>query len=218
MKRKLLLTGGLLFLAAALFLAGRNLLEEYHAARSAQELTMEIENYRSEKSTTTSLDFPLQTDPDTQKNVSETPPAPKEKTSVPQEQSQETPPSFDPSDFLGTLEIPSKDLVLPVFKDWSYELLQISPCRYDGALSENNLILLAHNYWHHFTKIKELHPGDSVSFTDMSNQTFFYEVQEISILDPDKPQDLYAGNWDLTLFTCTRNGTARSAVKCRKLQ
>ncbi len=55
---------------------------------------------------------------------------------------------------IGTLEIPSLDLTLPVMSEWSYPLLKLAPCRYAGSAYQGNLVIAAHNYKTHFRKIR----------------------------------------------------------------
>ena len=37
------------------------------------------------------------------------------------------------------------------------------------------------------------------------------------ILEPTMIEDLKAGNWDLTLFTCTLGGRTRVTVRCDRV-
>ena len=117
-------------------------------------------------------------------------------------------------DCIGTLDIPSLKLKLPVMSEWDYSKLRISPCRYTGSVYQNNLIICAHNYKQHFGKIKTLEVGDSMSFTDMYGNVFRFKVSDIETVKPDTPENITTGNWDLTLFTCTVGGTSRITVRC----
>ena len=53
--------------------------------------------------------------------------------------------TIDGRDFIGTLEIPSLNLNLPIISQWSYGNLRVAPCRYDGSAYKNDMILAAHN-------------------------------------------------------------------------
>ena len=99
---------------------------------------------------------------------------------------------------------------------WSYPQLKLSPCRYTGTLRGEDLVLMAHNYNNHFGRISQLIVGDSVSFTDMDGNTTRYTVVGTDILDPNAVEVVTAGDFDLTLFTCTYGGSNRVTVYCDK--
>ncbi|MCI8360920.1 MAG: sortase [Clostridiales bacterium] len=124
---------------------------------------------------------------------------------------------FDGNRYIGRLEVPSLHLVLPVIEDWSYPKLRLAPCRYKGSAYLGDLIVAAHNYPRHFGGLKKLAPGDSVIFTDMDENRFTYEVTEVRQLGPAAMEEMEAGEWDLTLFTCTVGGGSRVAVRCVEL-
>ena len=102
---------------------------------------------------------------------------------------------------IGTLEIPSLGL-------------KKAPCRYSGSAYLNNLIIAGHNYRTHFSGIKHLKLGDEVRFSDTVGNMFLYEVSEIETIDEHNIGAMETGEWDLTLFTCTKGGRARVAVRC----
>lgn len=120
-------------------------------------------------------------------------------------------------DYIGVLEIPVLELELPIISDWSYAKLRTAPCRYQGSAYKNNLILMAHNYASHFGKLKNLRQGDFVLFTDESGNVFSYTVVELETLMPTAVEEMEAGDWDLTLFTCTVGGRSRVTVRCEKV-
>ncbi len=116
--------------------------------------------------------------------------------------------------YIGTLEIASLELSLPVLSEWSYPGLRIAPCRYSGSAYRHNLVIAAHNYTSHFGRLKNLSLGDSVTFTDIDGNVFFYQVAEIETLNPHSVEEMTDGDWDLTLFTCTIGGQSRVTVRC----
>lgn len=118
--------------------------------------------------------------------------------------------------YIGYLTI--DDLVLPILSDWSYKKLQIAPCRYTGNLRSNDLVLMAHNYPKHFGKLSDLRWGDSVTFTDMDGVVTKYTVVSRDILAPSAVEEMTAGNFDLTLFTCTYGGKSRVTVYCDRVE
>lgn len=125
--------------------------------------------------------------------------------------------TVDGVDYVGVLSIPALELELPVIDRWSYDALEQAPCRFSGTAYQKNLILCGHNYDSHFGRLKELSIGDSISFTDMDGNVFFYEVAELETLQPNETERLQSGNWPLSLFTCTYGGRTRYTVRCVEL-
>lgn len=124
---------------------------------------------------------------------------------------------IDGREYVGTLFLPSIDRTLPVLNGWSMELLKIAPCRYQGSAYNDNLIVMAHNYDSHFGRLKKLQPGDPVTFRDVENHDFNYEVAALEVLNPEDVEPMEEGDWDLTLFTCTIGGKTRITVRCVRI-
>lgn len=124
---------------------------------------------------------------------------------------------IDGNTYIGYLSLPTLDLELPIMSDWSYPLLQIAPCRYYGSLRGNDLVLMAHNYASHFGTISQLREGDPVIFVDMDGGVTRYQVVAQDILDPTAVEEMTAGVFDLTLFTCTYGGKSRVTVYCDRI-
>ena len=47
---------------------------------------------------------------------------------------------------------------------------------------------------------------------------FSYEVSAQQLLGPMELEELEAGDWDLTLFTCTIGGKQRVCVRCERVE
>lgn len=124
---------------------------------------------------------------------------------------------IDGNAYIGYLSIPGLQLDLPIMSDWSYEKLQVAPCRYYGSLRGDDLVLMAHNYAQHFGKISQLKEGDMAYFTDVDGLITEYTVVGQDILDPDAVEEMVSGDFDLTLFTCTYGGESRVTVYCEKV-
>lgn len=110
--------------------------------------------------------------------------------------------------YIGVLEIPSLNLVLPIQSEWSYEKLKNTPCVYIN----NPLIIAAHNYDAHFGRINQLVVGDQVSFTDVYYNTTYYRVEEVDMLDGTDVLEMVETEYDLTLFTCNYNNNTQRVV------
>jgi sortase A len=120
----------------------------------------------------------------------------------------------DQNGYIGYLSLPTFELYLPVMSDWTMDKLRISPCHYYGSVGENNLVIMAHNYRHHFGKLVLLNPGDPIYFTNIFGETFLYKVVKREVLPSKSVPQLTSGEYDLTLFTCTFSGENRTAVRC----
>ena len=116
--------------------------------------------------------------------------------------------------YIGYISIPSLNIQLPVMSDWSYDQLQIAPCRYYGSTKTGDLVIAAHNYTRHFGPIRRLSPGDQVYFTDMDGVTTAYLVAEVDTLNPTAVEEMTDSGYALTLFTCPYGGQSRVTVRC----
>lgn len=125
---------------------------------------------------------------------------------------------IDGHNYIGFVGIPALELELPVMADWTYPQLKIAPCRFTGSIFTDDLVIMAHNFERHFGHIRDLKPGDTVTFTDMEGQTISYEVVVLDILHPTAVEDMTAGEYDLTLFTCTYGGKSRVTVRCDRME
>lgn len=122
--------------------------------------------------------------------------------------------------YIGTLEIPDLELVLPIMEDWNDERLRISPCRYYGSYYEDNMVIAGHNYARHFSPIKTLPVGAQIFFEDVEGNVYEYEIAWSESLKGTQIEEMTTKSgepgkeWDLTLFTCTFDGSKRVAIRC----
>jgi len=124
---------------------------------------------------------------------------------------------IDDVNYLGYLSFVGYDVTLPVFADWSFEALNYAPARYSGTVKGNDLVIAAHNYYSHFFLLNEMVEGNEVDLTQADGSTIRYIVKKIETLEPTELNKLTAGEYDLTLFTCTPTGRARATVRCNKI-
>ena len=120
----------------------------------------------------------------------------------------------DGHSFIGTVEVPSLGLLLPVQSEWSKQNARYAVCRYMGSVYEDNLIIAGHNYPEHFGNLNQLASGDEVIVTDMNGKSFYYQVANIETLGAYDVDEMEAGDWGLTLFTCTVGGANRVTIRC----
>lgn len=189
---------GLLLVLAALFLTGYNIWDESRAGKEADRVMDRLEERIPESDPTgdskgETPDYVL--NPDMEMPVVE----------------------IDGQRYIGKLEIPVLGLSLPVMENWSYPKLRIAPCRYLGSAYTDNLIIAGHNYQRHFGLLKTLVAGNQIIFTDVDGNRFLYEVTETEILEKTAVEQMQAGDWDLTLFTCTYGGKTRVTLRCKRI-
>lgn len=120
--------------------------------------------------------------------------------------------------FIGKIDIPSKNISLPVAGRYSESLLGIAPCRYYGSAYSDDMVIAGHNYVNHFGRLLSIGPGETVLFTDANGNEFEYTVESIEVIDPYDVEGMNNSEWDLTLFTCTLGGKTRLTVRCERVQ
>ena len=199
MKPKHLICGGLLLIAAALAFTGYNLWEDQRAAQAARQALTAMEAQTAEEGERA----PEQPEPSVPEYVLH---PDMEMPTV----------EIDGVEYIGTLTIPALGLELPIVSAWSDALLDLAPCRYTGSAYLGDLIIAGHNYRGHFGSLYRLAPGDEVQFTDAVGNVFSYGVSEIQELPGTALEEMEAGDWDLTLFTCTLSRTSRVTIRCQR--
>lgn len=117
-------------------------------------------------------------------------------------------------DCVGLLSFPTLSLTLPVLADCTEALLETAPCRQFGSIGSKDLVIAGHNYRRHFKGLRDLEIGDTVHFTDMSGTVFHFTVAKTEVLLPDAVDAMLAGDWPLSLYTCTSGGEKRLTVRC----
>ena len=125
---------------------------------------------------------------------------------------------IDGNAYIGMLTIPSLDLELPILAEWSTAGLKIAPGRYYGSVWTDDLVICGHNYTRHFGNLNCMERGEALYFTDVHGTIFYYEVEEVVVLQPTDVEEMVnqSEEWDLTLFTCTMSGQARVTVRCSR--
>ena len=188
---KKLMAFGLLLLAAALALAFYNIWDEQRAAGAATEVLAQVE--------------PLDPVPPTD----ETAP-----TYVLHPDMEMPTQEINGRHYVGVVSIPVLGLELPVLSEWSSGNAKIAPCRYKGSAYSGDMIIAGHNYRSHFGSLKSLGVGETVLFTDADGNVFTYTVAAMEVLPGTAVEEMEAGEWDLTLFTCTYGGQTRLTLRC----
>ena len=207
------ITTGLLLIAAALAITGYNTWEDKQAKNTSDKVMEQLRVMVAEKAET-----PAE------------PEIPEQQESLPAEiVIEEEIPDYilnpnmdmptqtvDGYDYIGIIEIPASDIALPVISEWNYPALKIAPCRFEGSVYTDDMIIAAHAYKAHFKRIRDLSGGEKVTFTDAAGNEFVYEVVSIETVSGTDVDGLTSGEWDMTLFTCTVDGASRVVVRCER--
>lgn len=121
--------------------------------------------------------------------------------------------TIDGVSYIGTVDIPSLNIHLPVQSELDDSRMRKTPCRMEGTVYNRDIIIGAHCFKIHFGYINRLEAGDTVTFTDIEGNQFDYSVLYSEELLPNQLDQLKSGDWDMTLFTCTVGGRSRIVVR-----
>ena len=124
---------------------------------------------------------------------------------------------IDDLKYIGYIVIPTLDLNLPISKEFSYSSLRKSPTLYYGSLMNNNMVICGHSYKSHFRYLYKLKQGDEVIFVDTKNNRYTYKVKLVEELASTDIKEMIESDFDLTLYTCTRDGLRRVTVRCNRV-
>lgn len=193
-KSQILIVLGLFLIIAGLLLTAYNLYDASRASKSVVQVAKQMESINEQALAEGEIpDYLLNPEMD-----------------MPEQE-------IDGEQYIGRLSIPAYELELPVISQWSYPNLKIAPCRYRGSAYLGNLIIAAHNYDSHFGNLKSIAIKEEVLFTDIDGNIFRYQVVEKEVLKDTAIEEMEAGEWDLTLFTCTIGGASRMTIRCQLL-
>lgn len=120
-------------------------------------------------------------------------------------------------DYIGVISIPTLNIKLPIMRETDYDRLAISPCKYYGNITTNDLVLCAHDYINQFGKISNLKEDDIVIITDVLGNNYAYKVVLTEELNPTDITNMIDSHFDLTLYTCSYGALKRITVRCNRI-
>lgn len=85
--------------------------------------------------------------------------------------------SVDGTDFVGLLELPEYETILPVCADWGK--ISKYPCRFRGSVYDRTMQIGGTSQKGQYDFYRDISVGDSVLFTDMEGNCFSYKVSDI---------------------------------------
>lgn len=106
--------------------------------------------------------------------------------------------SIDGTDFIGFLELPQYQSVLPVGADWGNSAKY--PCRLRGSIYDRTMQIGATSQKGQYDFYRDISVGDAVFFTDMEGNRYSYAVTDIRYEKSADQSALQRGEPSLTLF------------------
>ena len=106
--------------------------------------------------------------------------------------------SVDGTDFIGLLEFPAFDSVLPVCGNW--QRTSKYPCRFNGSVYDGTLQVGGTSQKGQYEFYRDISVGDEVFFTDMRGNCYSYIVRSIDHAEHVNQTTLEGEQSDLTLF------------------
>ena len=106
--------------------------------------------------------------------------------------------SIDEIDFVGILELPRFESVLPVCAEWGKPAK--CPCRFSGSVYDQTMQIGGTSQKGQYDFYRDISVGDGVFFTDMEGNRFSYTVTDIRYEKNADQSTLQRKDASLTLF------------------
>ena len=122
-----------------------------------------------------------------------------------------TPNVDETASIIGSISIPKININYPIISDISENLLKISPCRFNGDISDDsNLCIAGHNFDNgtFFSKLPYLSKGDKITITDNSNNSYIFRVFDNYEVNSSDTSSVYN---DRNVNNDNRNGYNRNS-------
>lgn len=126
---------------------------------------------------------------------------------------------IDGTSYCGTLSLPELGLELPIANACSSDQLAFTPCRYEGSVYADNLVIAGIDFDAHFGSLTGLNGGEEVVISDTLGNTALYYIDGIEALQPTDLDRAVSGSDDadvddLRLMVCGADQKVRFVVYC----
>ena len=103
-------------------------------------------------------------------------------------------------DFIGVIDIPTFDVLLPVYAKWDKTKTSSFPCHYSGSLYDGSLILGGSSADGQLNFVKDISIGDKVFFTDTHGVKYSLKVSDIRRTTDVSRESLENREGDVIIF------------------
>lgn len=205
---------GAALIGSALLLFGYHRAEDAHAGTASQEAVSEIQK-QIEQAQTVAMEPQVTNQED---NINHSPEPSMDEILESDDEPYTTGPVTMVGDYeyIGVLDLPARNLSLPIMSDWDYERLKMAPCRQFGSAATDDLVIAGHNYINHFGSLGMLKAGDSVTFTGTDGAVNTYVVSETATISPTETEKVTESGYPLVLYTCTYGRQSRIVIYCSR--
>lgn len=205
---------GAALIGSALLLFGYHRAEDAHAGTASQEAVSEIQK-QIEQAQTVAMEPQVTNQED---NINHSPEPSMDEILESDDEPYTTGPVTMVGDYeyIGVLDLPARNLSLPIMSDWDYERLKMAPCRQFGSAATDDLVIAGHNYINHFGSLGMLKAGDSVTFTGTDGAVNTYVVSETATISPAETEKVTESGYPLVLYTCTYGRQSRIVIYCSR--
>ena len=121
---------------------------------------------------------------------------------------------IDNNDFIGLIEIPAYQKVLPVYSEWDKKKITKFPCRYMGSMYDGSLVVGTVEDPGQFDCAKEITGGIEVTFTDVTGLKYTYIITDAYKTEDVSTEKLTESGGELVLFVRSTYGSDYMIISC----
>lgn len=125
---------------------------------------------------------------------------------------------------IAIIDIPSLGVHYPILNTTTDELLKIAPCYFWGPKPNEvgNFCIVGHNYRNSkfFSKVPTMKNGEIIEITNLKGKKIKYSVYDKYVVDPTDvacTSQRTDGAKEITIITCTNDGSQRVIVKAKEI-
>jgi len=118
------------------------------------------------------------------------------------------------TDYAGLLEIPARNVTLPIADSWDSGMLSARVGRFWGSAYDRTLVIGGPDFPGQFDFCDAIDPGTVVSVTDLTGRQFTYVVSRVDRAEHAESSWLMHADYALTLFCRDASSFEYIAVRC----
>ena len=121
---------------------------------------------------------------------------------------------YDGLDYVGILELPRFEAIIPIFSYWNTDIVRFTACRFTGTPYDGSLVIGGTDAKDQFDFISKIDIGDEVSVTNVKGEVFHYKVAAVKHSATADDTDIINEKYDLTLFAKSKKTHDYIFVRC----